>query len=41
MWVGLQISVEKNCIFGKNSVGPENVEEKIRFFGKKLWVGTK
>ena len=29
MWVGLQISEEKICIFGKKLVGPENAEEKM------------
>ena len=29
MWVGPQILVEKICIFGKKSVGPENPEEKM------------
>ena len=39
MWVGVQISVEKNCIFGKKSVGPKNVEEKTRIFWKKIVGG--
>ena len=39
MWVGLQISVEKKCIFGKKSVGPENVEEKTCHFWKKFVGG--
>ena len=38
MWVGLQISEEKNCSFGKKSVGPENVEEKRRHLWK-IYVG--
>ena len=29
----------KNCIFGKKSVGPENVEEKTRLFWKKIVGG--
>ena len=35
MWVGLQISEEKICIFGKKLVGPENdVEKKCNLWKK-------
>ena len=40
MWVGLEISEEKICIFGKKMVGPENVEEKRRNFRKKFVGGS-
>ena len=39
MLVGIQISEEKNCVFVKKSVGPENVEEKTRLFWKKIVGG--
>ena len=39
MWVGLQISEEKNCIFGKKLVGPENDEEKKCNLWKKFVGG--
>ena len=39
MWVGLQISTEKNIFLGKKSLGPENVEEKTRLFSKKVVRG--
>ena len=39
MWVGLQISVEKISIFGKNLVGPENAKRKKNvIYGKKLII---
>ena len=39
MWVGLQISEEKICIFEKKLVGPENDEEKKRYLWKKFVGG--
>ena len=39
MWVGLQISEEKICIFGKKLVGPENDEEKKCNLWKKFVGG--
>ena len=39
MWVGLQISVDKVCIFGKNLVGPKNAKEKKGNLWKKLVSG--
>ena len=42
MWVGHQILVEKICIFGEKSVGPENAEEKKgNLWKRNWWVGTK
>ena len=38
IWVGPQISVEKNCIFGKKLVGPKNAAEKL-IYGKNLMGG--
>ena len=46
MWVGLQISEEKICIFGKKLVGPENdVEKKCNLWkkfvgGYRITAGT-
>ena len=46
MWVGLQISEEKICIFGKKLVGPENdVEKKCNLWkkfvgGDRITAGT-
>ena len=39
MWVGLQNSKEKICIFGKNLVGPANTSEKLGHFRKKFVGG--
>ena len=40
MLVGLQISEEKICIFGKKLVGAENDKEEKRYLWKKIcgWV---
>ena len=46
MWVGLQISEEKICIFGKKLVGPEyDVEKKCNLWkkfvgGYRITAGT-
>ena len=41
MWVGLQISEEKICIFGKKLVGPENDVEKKCNLWKKFVGGCR